>query len=842
MSFSRNRASTCLMTAEDAHPLVARAYPEVTLEEAMPAPSELPTYLLGASSHVQQVFLRAEALLKQEEAHKKMVLARNPFLLGASSHVQQVFLRAEAFLKQEKAHKKIMQEIRAAAQVARSSAIAAKAAKRIAVSAKGRGRGSATLSRGPKTSSAFYYKLRKSAQHSNKRPHVENNARASAPSTTQEALDKAACRPQALPTKAVSVQIRRASTALVSTNDGNTSTERTGLNIPVPSPTVSPSQRCTPAATRCGRNLSRKARPRSGRLRQRAKQRWERLSRNISLLDSESPKTMRGNLGSITNSNGGNRSKDRNSRNRVPPLAPQPASTISLFDVALLNDTRPLPWFRDRLDYDANKDFEESVYVLMHPEWVRTRLPKDLSTLPMRPTRGIFADCVHQQVTWKKQVEVPHGFLLSASGFFTRLKSSGMSRPLVDLSRLNPMLGKARSPILPTPTQVIDYAMMFCRAASLDLSGWYSQIPQGWALSSITGTIVNGRHFAHVTVPQGFCEAAAAAQAISIRLCSGIEDNIAGIIYDNFLVCNHSDELLAQSTSVLRNNFERCGVVENTEKATVGAVVEYCGMYIDLQSKYWSVTDSWATKAANVLRDAVALDVWVYKIAFAVFGICGWFLRVRRQPFCFHRELLSAQRLIGRRVARGGSWSDSFTPSDALRKAVVQLTFTIAVNQLVKWSPGPPRSSCYDTIILSDASKTYGMGIVVLRDGKVIKCYGRKWTSEESKEDIHVLEFMAFIEAKKEECYGNTLFLVDNTIVVNCFAKGHSPRPNLDRLIARNAKGFNHDLGYIRTDLNLSDGASRGCFDLPNDSAVSDLLAAVSTLKGIRRVDWSYSS
>jgi hypothetical protein len=494
------------------------------------------------------------------------------------------------------------------------------------------------------------------------------------------------------------------------------------------------------------------------------------------------------------------------------------------------------------LDYDANKDFEESVYVLMHPQWVHDRLPKDLSSLPMRPTRGIFADCVQQQVSWKKQVEVPHGFLLSASGFFTRLKSSGTAtRPLVDLSRLNPILGKARSPILPTPTQVIDYAMRFARAASLDLSGWYSQIPQGAALSSITGTIINGRHFAHVTVPQGFCEAAAAAQAISIRLCSGIEDNIAGIIYDNFLVCNESDELLEQSTSVLRNNFERCNVVENTEKATVGAVVEFCGMDIDLQMKYWSVTDSWATKAANVLRDALALHVWAYQIAFAVFGICAWFLRVRRQPFCFHRELLSAQRLIGRRIARGGSWSDSFTPSNALRKAVEQLTFTIAVNQKVKWSPAPPRSSSYDTIILSDASKSFGMGVVVLRHGKVVKCYGRKWTSEESKQDIHILEFVAFVEAKKEECVGNTLFLVDNTIVVNGFAKGHSPRPNLDRLIAKNAKGFNHDLGYVPTDLNLSDKASRGCFDRPTDREVSELLEALPTLK-IRRVDWSYSS
>lgn len=577
-------------------------------------------------------------------------------------------------------------------------------------------------------------------------------------------------------------------------------------------------------------------------MRQRAKKRWLRLTRTIILLDSESPTIKGGNLQkSSPSSNNSSNNRQSSTRSGVPPLARQPDSTIRLFDIALLADTQPMHWVRDRPAYDANVDFTESVYVLMHPDWVNDRLPKDPLALPMRATRGLFANCVQQQVEWKKQVEVPYGFLRSASCFFTKLKSSGTAtRPLVDLSGLNAVLGKPRSPILPTPTQVIDYIMRFSRASSLDLSGWYSQIPAGAALSSICGTIIRGRHFAHITVPQGFGEAAAIAQAIATRLCSGVEEFVAGIIYDNFLLGAHSEEQLEQNTSMLRNNYKRCNVVENMEKATVGAVVEFCGMDINLEEKHWSVTDSWATKAAAALRDSLGLDYWSYEVAYAVFGIAAWFLRVRRQPFCFYREILSAQRLIGRRISRGGSWKDSFNPAPGLRNAMKRLAQQISINEKMPWSPPAPKCTSYDTIILSDASTTFGLGVVVLHHGKVVKCYGRKWTPQEASLDIHILEFIAFAEAKKEECVGNTLFLVDNTIVVNGFAKGHSPRPDLDRHIANNAPGFNHALAYVPTELNISDGHSRGDFSTPSDADVEQLLAALPTFK-IRNVDWSYT-
>ena len=539
---------------------------------------------------------------------------------------------------------------------------------------------------------------------------------------------------------------------------------------------------------------------------------------------------------SVSKGSSGSSSKCGNS---VPPLAPQPDSIIRLFEVAQLADTRPLHWVRDP-DYDPNRDFDEAVYVMMHPEWVNQRLPKDMSTLPWRSTRGIFANCVQQQVDWKKLVEVPHGFLRSASPFFTRLKSSGTAtRPLVDLSLLNAALGKPRSPHLPTPAQTVDFAMRFNMASSLDLSGWYSQLGAGNALASLFGIIVNGVPHAYITMPQGFSESAGCAQAISTRLCSGLEEFIGGIIYDNFLVCAHTDEQLEQNTAVLRDNFKRCNVVENTDKATIGSLVEFCGMILNLRGKDWSVMDSWAKRAAKILRDALVEDSWSYIITFAVFGVAAWFLRVRRQPFCFHREILTAQRLIGRRIARGASWKDSFAPAPTLRVAIEKLSRVIDLNEKIPWRMPRPESKIYDTVILSDASPKYGLGVVVLHQGKVVKCYGRRWTSDEAAWDIHVLEFLAFVEAQKEDCVGNTLFLVDNTIVLNCQIKGHSPRPNLDRLLRNHIRGFDADMGYVPTDLNLSDKASRGDSTLPLDSEVNTFLEALPNLK-TQRIDWSY--
>lgn len=565
-----------------------------------------------------------------------------------------------------------------------------------------------------------------------------------------------------------------------------------------------------------------KKRRRSRRIAQRETKRKYRLTGLLTALLDSSPST------SIPWSRG------PTAHEVPPPLAPQPSSTLSFWSVQTLPDTKPLPWLSQHTTYDANADLEEVAKVLFDPAWVRTRLAQSTAKAPHVRTRSMLHDHVRQQLSWGKLVEDDNATIFMP--FFTRLKSNGIStRPIYDASALKEILGTPHSPKLPTPAFIIDFAMQFRRAASFDLAGWYSQIPVGETLSRCLGIDVDGTHYRYVTLPQGFGESCWIAETIATRLCSGIEASVAGIVYDNFLFCAENDTQLASIVNVFDHNLRRCVVVKNEEKTTIGQKVEYCGLSLDLEEKTFAVTGEWSTKAAPAIRDALALRQWTFRTAFAIFGLCAWYLRVTRQPFCMVRPILSAQRLVGRRIHRGATWSSSFSPAPSLRSTIRRIHDSIAANAPIPWHEPPELQ--LDSVAYSDASD-WGWGIVWVNQGRVADVQRGAWTCDERHTDIHIREIIAFRKARAQYPTA-TLYLVDNTVTVNAVRKGHSPRPSLDfHLRSPEVLSLRTFIAWVPTAENIADFPSRA-ENHPLPATTIDMHAAVKDLQ-LYPVDWTY--
>ena len=518
-----------------------------------------------------------------------------------------------------------------------------------------------------------------------------------------------------------------------------------------------------------------------------------------------------------------------------PPLAQQPLSTLSFPSLFALPDTKPLPWLSHDTTYDANADLREVERVLYDPQWLEERLEHFDGELPYVRTRSMFATHVFQQLTWGKICETQSA--RAVLPFFTRLKSNGINtRPLYDASPLNKILGRPHSPKLPSPAFIIDYAMQFSMAASFDLAGWYSQIPIGPALSNCLGIEVNGTTYQYTTLPQGFSEACWIAETIATRLCSGIEDSVAGIVYDNFLLAAKNDAHLRNLVASFDSNLSSCGVVKNEDKTSLGTSVEYCGLLLDLEHKSFTVTDEWAQKAAAALTQALHLKTWSFKSAFAIFGLCAWYLRVTRIPFCTTRPILSAQRLVGRRVHRGASWSSDFHPAPTLIAIITSVRDTLSKNQHIHWHDPPTLS--LDTVIFSDASD-WGWGIVLVQNGAVTDVRSGKWSEDEATLDIHIRETIAY-RISRTTFPPASLYLVDNTVAVNAICKGHSPRPTLDRhLRSPEVLSTKAMIAWVPTALNIADFPSRN-EPLPLSATKPNLLDITKDLR-IRPVDWTYA-
>jgi len=275
------------------------------------------------------------------------------------------------------------------------------------------------------------------------------------------------------------------------------------------------------------------------------------------------------------------------------------------------------------------------------------------------------------------------------------------------------------------------------------MQGWYAQIPASPHLRlRIT---VRGRiSYYWVVLPQGWKWSPILAQRISEVLLTDLP--VKGIIYDNYLLGGTFDEMeLALAEIVFR--CQTIGASINYEKSTLEPqkTVSYCGAELNLRSKAYRNTPKWCAKVVEPLELVLSDISLSYNTIFKISGLIGWITNVRRLPFCLFRPILSAMRLIRRRVARGATWDDFLCVSDSWKDSVRTALNIMKINAYVLWSP-PPTLVFH---ILSDASD-WGFAWAIITDSSVMACYQQAWEPSDKLRPICEREFIAVSDAQKK--------------------------------------------------------------------------------------------
>ena len=394
------------------------------------------------------------------------------------------------------------------------------------------------------------------------------------------------------------------------------------------------------------------------------------------------------------------------------------------------------------VDLRAFRALAAEVKTLSTPRWHRIRAPPlspeeiidllegDLSVLDRTdrdppgtggPKRSTLTreDVFHQlldMISWNKlavrgipkseRPKKPDG------AFFVRPKSDKKkSRPLYDGSPGNEPAPRFA---LPSMDLIIDTAMRQASelhelgeragAASIDQRSWYPQIPIAEAVGrrlmiGLTHKLRRrlARHFGipmddlciiHLVLAQGWSWAPIAAQTLSEVLLAGLDP--AGCIYDNYLLVDSMKQPTKVSTFLARTARTKCEL--NTEKSQMELqpLVSFCGGELDLDRLRHRCDSAWAEKLSAALDSVSDSRDVSYRTAYKLISSSLYFLRLTGEKLCQHRPLLSAMRVIGRRVYRGASWETPWQISPGLRAALRAIGLAAAKNDWKQWVPPPP--------------------------------------------------------------------------------------------------------------------------------------------------------
>jgi len=524
------------------------------------------------------------------------------------------------------------------------------------------------------------------------------------------------------------------------------------------------------------------------------------------------------------------------------------------------------------VDLRAFRALAAEVKTLSTPRWHRIRAPPlspeeiidllegDLSVLDRTdrdppgtggPKRSTLTreDVFHQlldMISWNKlavrgipkseRPKKPDG------AFFGRPKSDKKkSRPLYDGSPGNEPAPRFA---LPSMDLIIDTAMRQASelhelgeragAASIDQRSWYPQIPIAEAVGrrlmiGLTHKLRRrlARHFGipmddlciiHLVLAQGWSWAPIAAQTLSEVLLAGLDP--AGCIYDNYLLVDSMKQPTKVSTFLARTARTKCEL--NTEKSQMELqpLVSFCGGELDLDRLRHRCDSAWAEKLSAALDSVSDSRDVSYRTAYKLISSSLYFLRLTGEKLCQHRPLLSAMRVIGRRVYRGASWETPWQISPGLRAALRAIGLAAAKNDWKQWVPPPPESfSEYRYFLYTDASD-WGFGWVLTdAEGHIIEQFQEAWPDNIKKlvnlDQLHISarEMFALVhaaEAIKHDLKINEPILAfqDNTAVIGGVAKGYSPKPILDSLLR--TLDFTGAISYVNTLENYADALSRG--------------------------------
>lgn len=491
-----------------------------------------------------------------------------------------------------------------------------------------------------------------------------------------------------------------------------------------------------------------------------------------------------------------------------PPLAQMTTTTIDLGKLVGIADKA----FRHVWHLkEPCLSLDEAIGIVTDPSIFRHRVLIDAPAPPPRSfTKNIYCSHLEQLLDWKKVQWVPKATAPDTpSPFYTRIKSNMReTRPIWAAIPSNSSQQSPPKLVLPSLRQSIDLAFSENRnvsAASIDMVGWFGQIPINTThlpiavpkeLSSRTEFLV------WCVLPQGWSWSPILAQTFSEALLTGL--CVKGIIYDNYLLAG-SDEEVERDLAELKRRCALIGAEINIEKSTMSParIVIHCGAELNMETKAFRNEPKWCTAAEKLLDLATKQHYLSHRSVFHLAGTVNWLLQVRRIPFACFRPVLTAMRVVGRRVGRGRSWNAPFCKNDHLQSALHSALSLVKKNEPINWTPVPGITQ----YVYSDASD-WGMGFVIFTGGKLTTSFTRPWTQEEKTINIADREAIAWFAAY-ERAEPGSHFFIDNVVLAGGLRRGHSARNQIDSII-RSSLPLSCTISRIPSDLMIADPLSRG--------------------------------
>jgi len=270
--------------------------------------------------------------------------------------------------------------------------------------------------------------------------------------------------------------------------------------------------------------------------------------------------------------------------------------------------------------------------------------------------------------------------------------------------------------------------------------------------------------------------------------------------------------------------------------------VEHCGAELDCERRAFRNAPKWAREKANFLELAKR-RAWTHQELYVMAGVANWVLNVRRIPFTLFRPILSALRLIGRRLYNGThDWADIFYPSESLKAAFATIRGLLRENSFIVWSRPPAEVRYFIFTDACDASWGYAVFTAPDTSGasSLIKQHSERFDKEQEQDHISDKETLAAIHVicnHRDWLAAGVRFFVDNTTLYHALRKGYSPRPSIDRMLRRTFANYTtqFNLALVPSRSNWADKPSRM---QPLVGSRFDMRKVMSTISATTSVDW----
>ncbi|KAJ9447127.1 Gag-Pol polyprotein [Diplonema papillatum] len=399
---------------------------------------------------------------------------------------------------------------------------------------------------------------------------------------------------------------------------------------------------------------------------------------------------------------------------------------------------------------------------------------------------------------------------------FTVPKPNGKNRLIVDASVYGEAMQEPPQVKLPAVKDVKEAVAKNAYVAQLDGRSWFFQIaaPQlqdYFVIRTVVGV------FQLVVLAMGWAWSVYVAQTtasvIMTQAMKAFVGHASGMVYiDNFLIFGADARTVTNAVAVLKRKAGECRAVFKEEDHQPAEQTDVLGMRVDLAAKTVCLVRGFIGKLAVFWRVYKADPATqTLKTTWKLLGALFWAMRVLNVP---QYDYPSLKQFVSRRARELAAQKRGWTHRTVWwRRAwldVVKLVQHVLANEPV--SVLRPPSDWIDTV-WADASKTGG-GYVLQETGEV---KGWKWTPEQQRQPIHVLEAWATLRSVRRwmatrEGSAGVLLKTDNALVYYALTTTKATGYVFSQAIAAivsELRGVDWSVEWVPTDTNLADAPSR---------------------------------